>query len=107
MKPILFNTEMVRAILDGRNTQTRRLVKPQPNVAYKGGAEIRQHLDGYHKGEWHYYRENPPLDKMANSPWGAGIVQRIHPGDVLWVRETWCALPVSPGGHMRVPDRYY
>ena len=75
-KPILFNTEMVRAILDGRKTQTRRLVKGIP--LYEPYFEV---VDGKpmicdDNGDWH------PAEDYS----------RIQPGDVLWVRETWNGL---------------
>lgn len=90
MKPILFNTEMVRAILDDRKTVTRRVVKPQPGGVYSGGnVELRRHTDGPHKGEWHCYRESPPLDKWTNRPWGGQIKPPYQDGDILYVRETW------------------
>lgn len=90
MKPILFNTEMVRAILDGRKTATRRIVKPQPGDVYSGGnVELRRHTDGPHNGEWHCYREMPPLDKWTNRPWGGQIKPPYQTGDILYVRETW------------------
>lgn len=73
IKPILMNTEMVRAILDGRKTCTRRIIKPQPTVRY-GSQYIK-----------------PPY----------------QPGDILYVRETWCDLPVNKAGHMRGHSIYY
>jgi hypothetical protein len=78
-RPILFSGEMVRAILEGRKTQTRRVMKPQPtctNYWMMWGAEVStaREVDGDVVDEW-------------TCPYGQS-------GDRLWVRETW--RPVGP-----------
>ena len=76
-KPILFNTEMVKAILDGLKTQTRRIVKPQP-VKYGGLWEL---------GGAGWSSDNGTIQPVyGHSLWN---LQPAKPGDILWVRETW------------------
>lgn len=73
MKPILFNIEMVRAIMEGRKTVTRRVVKPQPpatSVVRKRGCAW----------DWSFW---------ADCDMGHVMKLPYHPGDILWVRETW------------------
>ena len=67
-RPILFSGPMVRAILEGRKTQTRRIMKPQPiHPPVNVGA-----------GEWWVESNNADQDRKC--PYG-------KPGDLLWVRE--------------------
>lgn len=76
-RPILFSGPMVRAILDGRKTVTRRPVK------LRGRWVIEQREDG---GLWPY---DPTWSHGDDgSPWIA--CPYGQPGDRLWVRETWC-----------------
>lgn len=76
MKPILFNTEMVRAILEGRKTVTRRLVKPAPAGDGSKPEELITR-----PGYW--------------NQWGDDYVHRqpCKIGDILYVRETWKFIP--------------
>ena len=71
MKPILFSGEMVRAILDGRKTQTRRVIKPQPSAGVRRSVFVLSGLEDGHGRE-------------LRCPYG-------RPGDTLWVRETWAS----------------
>lgn len=114
-RPVIFNGEMVRAILDGRKTQTRRVMKPQPEPCYRGG---------------HWWPSNTFKtmlhieEQMQNGAggWG-GLAGDACPfgqvGDRLWVRETWAEAGASapdltlyrsnypahvPAGYENVPE---
>lgn len=84
--PILFGGEMVRAILDGRKTQTRRVVKLPPWIIHDdaGSGDAMKLLAA----------QRPPIG--LSSRLGPADGQKHHwrgpfgqPGDRLWVRETW------------------
>lgn len=72
-KPVLFNTEMVTAIMEGRKTQTRRAIKPPRK--YVGGCD---YIDGIGRKV-----------KAAQLPNGGCVVAPYQVGDILYVRETW------------------
>ncbi|EJG2186263.1 hypothetical protein CRS18_RS00495 [Citrobacter freundii] len=74
---MIFNGEMVRAILDGRKTQTRRIMKNQPAGDFaETPALVRSVGDGF---QWHgHYGES----SIFNCPLGTV-------GDRIWVRETY------------------
>ena len=94
IKPILFNTEMVLAILDGRKSCTRRIVKPQweecPHCKYMHNEYIYDEL-----------AENIYCTRCGYSL----VTERRSPyqhGDILYVRETWCK-----GSYGNEKEKYY
>lgn len=78
IKPILFNTEMVRAILDGRKSCTRRIVKRFiPNDA-----------------KWGYTAFTPKGCILCRGTFADGYGEKLfklpcEPSDILYIRETW------------------
>lgn len=83
-RPILFSGPMVQAILDGRKTQTRRVVKPHPTA--------REQMRGF-RLDWLDYGAEPDRQRYGITSSvvdGAEIVCPYGgPGQRLWVRETW------------------
>lgn len=87
IKPILFNAEMVRAILDGRKTCTRRLVRFLPGENPQWTGYIKD-------GLMLYNGRNEPC--IRNAPY--------QPGDILYVRETFAWCPCWDCGLDTIPD---
>ncbi|QXI24651.1 hypothetical protein HU724_010360 [Pseudomonas iranensis] len=78
-RPILFSAPMVRAILDGRKTVTRRPVKPQPEVRMVDMIGPMLTFKNKRGGHWLY--PNAKQQIIEDCPFG-------KPGERLWVRET-------------------
>lgn len=91
-RPIIFSGEMVKAILDGKKTMARRVIKSDIG-AYDHGHIIKQSSDKSREGSACFF--NKPVgcmvtsSKLVKCPYG-----KI--GDRLWVRETWA--PVNSCG---------
>lgn len=98
--PILFNTEMVRAILDGRKTCTRRICKDANEYTVPD-------MDFYNADRRTYAVHNFADQEHTEQLSIAERTCPICPGDILYVRETWCGLPVNEAGHMRGHTIYY
>lgn len=86
-RPILFSAPMVRAILEGRKTQTRRIVKPEHEVPDAFAWVPEKGNASYARDGWWCARVPGPTDGhwvtgAAHCPYGG-------PGDRLWVRESF------------------
>lgn len=92
-KPILFSTDMVQAILDGRKTQTRRVFRQITDRQLAGGWTT---ATGWYKtpAGWYAEESGAPLGPFA-CPYG-------QPGDRLWVRETWAT--IAQYNHLKPSD---
>lgn len=75
-RPILFNTEMVKALLEGRKTVTRRLVRRK---------ELGEVLSSPARKENQDIPDRRFIECLCTVPYEAG--------DILWVRETWTSVP--------------
>lgn len=96
-RPILFSGPMVRAILDGKKTQTRRVVK-WPKAAPDQDPDYPHEIVKNDWPEWHH-----------NDGWGIVRERKLRcpygrPGDTLWVRETWQQYQQGPGNRRAVVD---
>lgn len=101
-RPIIFSTPMVKAILAGRKTQTRRIVKPAGPLQREcwDHCIVRWSETGHGGPGWYVWDDGCEDEGSHVVPCPYG-----QPGDVLWVRETWALPPnFDPERHGRIKD---
>jgi hypothetical protein len=90
-RPMLFSAPMVRAILDGSKTQTRRIMKPQPEPCeHRGG---HSWPSNNHQSMLHIEDEMQKWTGLAGDACPYGDI-----GERIWVRETFCKVDYSGYG---------
>ena len=97
-RPIIFSAPMIRALLDGRKTQTRRIIKPSPEFCGGGRSRDPQNWNDPDAWGWENYDEGC-WDLLSEGYTGRPF---YAPGDRLWVREAFSyeSLDVDRNGFM-------
>lgn len=111
-RPILFNGAMVRAVLAGTKTQTRRVVKPGFGQDWLSPATLGRSLrarpvilDGEQWAQFAHPLSGQTVDEILHDEWSPLACIRCpygQPGDRLWVREAWAKTTVFPDTMMTV-----
>ncbi|EAV8525347.1 hypothetical protein FEQ43_06845 [Salmonella enterica] len=83
---MIFNAEMVRAILDGRKTQTRRIMAIQPEHSELGLRRVIDSKNGRDNGKYFWSQSDAHGLKMRSKVFGCPYGEV---GDRIWVRETY------------------
>jgi len=104
-RPILFRAPMVRAILAGQKTVTRRPVRHQPDVPVTDAIPRRNYPHGPASADWYWRPKHGHLNGVPSAGWDFKCPYG-QPGDRLWVRETWYCdhFEVQQGPYLQPAD---
>ena len=99
MKPIMMSTEDVQAVLEGRKTMMRRVVKEDRRGEWAAVNDVRNNSEYGASVPCYLHRETAVDDISRNI-----MYPKYDVGDILWVRETWSPVQVLPKRYLYKAD---